>query len=639
MEAFIFAFLILLLPSALGDSFLDQCKTRIEGILNGTETYGAVTNWTIDELGYIYHGPVGGINPSFSRENLLVVTKDGCKALCGTDINWYWITDISLTLGIVSNWVIPIIALLAVLPYEASQHGAKDGKRRWARHLTAVATTLGHLCNWLGSPQTVLTAILFNIYQMKMCLCAARPLPMRLSVKRPSRGSYRAITGQGKETSRAGRLLRMDAFYLLSCVGQFKPPEDTTTFLEGLSYGLLKPLLATTEDETSKPRDRTAQGEKWTTNILDAIAKQMRYSRRRGVWATFISILLFFIAYAVSVTLAFSNDLGDRTTTHSLAYGILISWLPLLVLFAIVDRNPNCADRTRTLLNRWMWNARAINDWETDVATRRPPKWWSPDNRPQNTPPEGCDATPTNFIGQGREIGYNGLAYAVLSAIEETSEDEDERAEIITNKAEDLLSKHTRCPPRSWWIIAVVTELIILIEVGMAVMMSSTVPTVGVGCRSGLYIAYGFFSSLVWFLHLFPWFRRQDKLANFIGHVLCLLATLCLLVITFASFSGVLKNCICRAGLSGYLDFEGPEIYKNRDIFIVGKFWSVAAITGAVPVVLCFILAILLFGRLQPLWQEEVVKEKASDVSVELTSITRGANKRANKRADMSWLI
>jgi len=81
--------------------------------------------------------------------------------------------------------------------------------------------------------------------------------------------------------------------------------------------------------------------------MLGAIARQMRFSRRRGVWATFVSIFLFFIAYVVSVTLAFSNDLGDRTTTHSLAYGILISWLPLLVLFAVVNRNPNCAERTQ----------------------------------------------------------------------------------------------------------------------------------------------------------------------------------------------------------------------------------------------------------------------------------------------------
>jgi hypothetical protein len=64
------------------------------------------------------------------------------------------------------------------------------------------------------------------------------------------------------------------------------------------------------------------------------------------VWSTFASILLFFIAYGVAVVLAFA-ELGERTTTRSLALGILITWFPLLVLFAVLDRNPNSADRTR----------------------------------------------------------------------------------------------------------------------------------------------------------------------------------------------------------------------------------------------------------------------------------------------------
>jgi len=76
MEIIIFAFLILLLLNALGDSFLDQCKTRIKGILNGTETYRPINNETIDKLGYLYHRPVKGINSSFPRENLLTVMKN-----------------------------------------------------------------------------------------------------------------------------------------------------------------------------------------------------------------------------------------------------------------------------------------------------------------------------------------------------------------------------------------------------------------------------------------------------------------------------------------------------------------------------------------------------------------------------------
>lgn len=76
MEAIIFfAFLFLLSPGALGDGFLDECKIRVEGILDGTVTYGLINNETIDE--YIHRGPVAGINSSFPLKNLTRVTRDG----------------------------------------------------------------------------------------------------------------------------------------------------------------------------------------------------------------------------------------------------------------------------------------------------------------------------------------------------------------------------------------------------------------------------------------------------------------------------------------------------------------------------------------------------------------------------------
>jgi len=58
-------------------NIFDQCQHRIEGILNGTETYGNIDKETIEELGYIYHGRVAGMNPDFPRENLLTITTRG----------------------------------------------------------------------------------------------------------------------------------------------------------------------------------------------------------------------------------------------------------------------------------------------------------------------------------------------------------------------------------------------------------------------------------------------------------------------------------------------------------------------------------------------------------------------------------
>jgi hypothetical protein len=50
----------------------------------------------------------------------------GCKTVCQNPIDWYWQTNIDLTLGIIANWILPIIALLAALPWD-SLHASAAG--------------------------------------------------------------------------------------------------------------------------------------------------------------------------------------------------------------------------------------------------------------------------------------------------------------------------------------------------------------------------------------------------------------------------------------------------------------------------------------------------------------------------------
>jgi hypothetical protein len=91
--------------------------------------------------------------------------EKGCKVICEDPIDWYWKTDTSLTLGIISNWILPIIALLAALPYD-SLHKRNAGAPWYEGKFWR---TVGALLNWLGSPQTALTATLFNIHQIRKC--------------------------------------------------------------------------------------------------------------------------------------------------------------------------------------------------------------------------------------------------------------------------------------------------------------------------------------------------------------------------------------------------------------------------------------------------------------------------------------
>lgn len=56
----------------------DQCKIRVNGILDDNETFGDINNETI--ASYIYDGPVRGMNAEFartSRDSFITLTTEG----------------------------------------------------------------------------------------------------------------------------------------------------------------------------------------------------------------------------------------------------------------------------------------------------------------------------------------------------------------------------------------------------------------------------------------------------------------------------------------------------------------------------------------------------------------------------------
>lgn len=536
------------------ESKFDICKARLDRILNGTEVFRGISNETIEQ--YMYRGPVGGMRPEYAaqfRDTFITITTEGCKAICEDPIDpidWYWTSDTSLTLGIISNWVLPIIALLAALPFDTQSGGTT--KDRTKARFTAARNTAAAVYNWLGSPQTALTATFFNIHQMRKCLDAAR------------------LSGNGA--------LDKDAYYVLCCIGQFELPADDeglTCFLESLAYGLFKP---TSGSRFVIEGNHTRQANRWTRDLLHAMAHQMRRSRRLGIWSTLASILLFFVAYAASVVLAFA-ELGERTTTHSLAFGILITWLPLLLFFSILDRNPNSADRTRRFIHRWLWNVRAVRAWERDrhasptlrnaTTQQHAPYWWTEerellaiaaerkeDGEPDHncTPRTKCELSA--FVGQGRHMGYFGLALSVAKA-KAKSEKKHTRGRNSWEKQLDEIVDTTRShldakPPLAWRLLALTALALVWWELGMALTISYNIPTVGIGCRSASYLVYGALSTIPWFAHVYRYLgpqaeRRKGwwrKLGRIAGRLLdgmswfCMLFSVpCLVFITFAAVS------------------------------------------------------------------------------------------------------
>jgi hypothetical protein len=257
---------------------------------------------------------------------------------------------VGLSLSIISNWVLPILALLAAFPFDSIHKN--HGRLCWNKRPGRFRGTLLALVNWLGSPQLALAAILFNIYQNIVCSRdatgdASKNVPTHDPdlIEMPPNGNARAPLTMTQTQA------RKNAYYVVSCMSQYKSQHKMDPeFLETLIYGLITPFHARRIDpqhnEAPLELENQEKARQWTTELLHAMASQLRVLRRLGVRPAFLSILLFCVAYAISVFMAF-GDIGDRTTTHSLAVGILISWLPILLLFAIVDRNPISAERSR----------------------------------------------------------------------------------------------------------------------------------------------------------------------------------------------------------------------------------------------------------------------------------------------------
>lgn len=62
----------------LDDNF-EGCRRRAQRIIQGKETYGSINNITIwdPERPLIYTGFVRGLDPHYSREDVLTLTYDG----------------------------------------------------------------------------------------------------------------------------------------------------------------------------------------------------------------------------------------------------------------------------------------------------------------------------------------------------------------------------------------------------------------------------------------------------------------------------------------------------------------------------------------------------------------------------------
>ena len=142
--------LALLTPSLVAAHTFGECQDRLQAILNGTGdpvTTGPNSNISRAELlqRYLYTGPIWNLDPSYPKDNYTALTLEGCKTLCFDPIDSYIKSSPSLSLSIVANWILPIFALLASLPYD-SLHSRLPGEPFHQGRIGRTVKTL-RMCN------------------------------------------------------------------------------------------------------------------------------------------------------------------------------------------------------------------------------------------------------------------------------------------------------------------------------------------------------------------------------------------------------------------------------------------------------------------------------------------------------------
>lgn len=354
-----------------------------------------------------------------------LITVDGCKKLCGDGIEYYawwvhslWLFPLSCSeiliesrkdaANTITTWVLPIIGLIVQAPWESNQ---------------AWETTLA-LFRYLGSPISVLAYVLWNIK-----ISGKAALMVDMAVK------YDEYPPEGSQWSDM-----RDSMYILCVMNQCKHlPTEVCVFScrrnngpRPLNFDVdsVKPDLPSSEAEwllriALFDDHLQLRGSQQARDSLVAcrrgLARDLREGRKKGVIPVFVSFLWFVFALGLSIELAY-DDIGGNATAHNLAMGLLVGWLPVLVVASTVDRNSVSADSVREKLNSLVSEVRcalihsetlsmyrtATNSSELDVA-------WIETLKETDSFNDDFFQT---FAGQGRTHFHYGVAHPVLSGIE-----------------------------------------------------------------------------------------------------------------------------------------------------------------------------------------------------------------------------
>lgn len=535
-----------------------ECKQIATELLTTNNTFdGDNGQILIDGFDVAYHGPLRGFRGDIDTRPI-TLTKDGCNKICGSTPKYYSVTD---AFQILTTWIFPTLALMSQLPYESLSY-------RKIKNAEAFA-------NWIGAPAAALTTTMWNI--MMIAMCQSYPYLFHL---------------------RDDQDLIKDALYILSCINQYQYPRRKgqqaqdrrrdTALLRGILFSYVKK----NSPELSQPmRQRLV-------HLTKHLAFHLRQYRRKGVYPIYISIIWFGIAFAFSIVIAFAT-LGDNSTAHSLALGLLLSWVPVVVFASVVDRNPTSDTRCRVLIERWMFNI--------DVLFEHGVEAWVPWRAPDGTH-DGDDTDDFeigDFMGQGRTLRYCGVTDTVLDKIANRG-----KAPINLLAFADMadfqrFQKSLTTRPTGWYVIWIISQFVVSTSFGMAFMVSFNTPTVGLGCRSLMYVIWYALTLPSWILlgiQQEPWvsIRKAMMVPN-------ALAVVMIAGIMIVHAIGGLNNCTCKSSVfgpssyGGYMDFENGQFYQEH--YDVRVWWGIGTGVGGAVLVLSLAWLAWKWHKASGLWK------------------------------------
>ncbi|KAF9694814.1 hypothetical protein EKO04_007064 [Ascochyta lentis] len=432
-------------------------------------------------LQYNYSGRVRLIAANQSTQ----ITYKGCIALCGHGNEYYTWPVVSATL---TTWILPILGTLLQAPFESNSF--------W-RTVKA--------CNrWIGSPISSLAAILWDIGISGKCA-----LFVDLAVP------FDDTPDQHSEFASM-----RDSFYILMNLNQYKMKPVISMTRE--AEGMLRIALFSKELKLLGTRKTLSQKRL-------KLAQDLRSNRRKGVVPIFLSTLWFILALGISIEAAF-GDLGSNLQAHNLAMGLFVSWLPILILCSILDRNPVASDDIQRKLNKLVdlvCNSLLDSDTRREyiasfagLPQAQHMAYWV------ETIAAKAEYIKSDyfrgFAGQARTRFHYGAAYAVLIEIEKAyiaergrnwlTNPREARAALVLGQID---RGFTWFDGRQLWTVLASVLCVGGTSVG-AFVLSFNTPTVGLGCRTGGYLIFFIIALVLVIAEIVVWWltsplRRQDQ--------------------------------------------------------------------------------------------------------------------------------